>query len=168
MAATLVFRLTGGTGNTVPGSSLGGIMSTTELSGTAMNNLYDDVSPAERISGIPKEYRALDVFNSGDAQAESVEVYMSTPTSSLGTVLNIGHDATNNPHISGWDGETIANDTTDPASPVISFAERTSGSKLALPNIPAGQACRVWFDRIVTADVENTASDLGTIAVDYA
>ena len=51
MAATLVFRLTGGASNIDPDASLGGIMSNTEISGTALNNLFDDVSPDEATSG---------------------------------------------------------------------------------------------------------------------
>jgi hypothetical protein len=168
MAATLVFRLTGGASNSTPGSSLGGIMSDNAVSGTALNNLFDDVTPAERVAGIAKEYRAIDVYNSGDATAESVALYMSTPTSSTGTVLHLGYDVTNNDHIAGWDGETIGSDTTDPASPVISFDERTSSEKLTLPDIPASKAVRVWVKRIVTAGVTNTANDTGTLAVDYA
>jgi len=168
MASTLVLRLTNAATQSTPGISLGGIMSANEVSSTALNNIYDDVSPAERISGIPKEYRAIDVYNSGDATAEAVQIYMSVDTASTYTVLHIGHDATNNPHVAGWNGELLSTDTTDPASPVITFAERTSTSKLALPNIPAGSACRVFFKRIVTANAVNMANDLGTVTVEYA
>lgn len=56
MAATLVFRLTGGASNSDPDASLGGVMSNTEISGTALNNLFDDVSPDEATSG-STEYR---------------------------------------------------------------------------------------------------------------
>jgi len=168
MASTLVLRLTNAATPSTPGISLGGIMSANAVSSTALNNIYDDVSPAERISGIPKEYRAIDVYNSGDATAEAVQIYMSVDTASTYTVLHIGHDATNNPHVSGWNGELLATDTTDPASPVITFAARTSASKLALPNIPAGSACRVFFKRIVTEEAVNMANDLGTVTVEYA
>lgn len=167
MAATLVYRLTGGSANSDPDSSLGGVMSSEALAETALNNLFDDVEPSESSAG-DTEYRALDVYNSGDATAESVAIYMSTATSSSDSVLHIGHDATNNPHTTAWDGETIANESTAPASPTITFAERTSGSKLSLPNIPSGQAARVWFKRIISASAGNTANDLGTLAVDYA
>jgi hypothetical protein len=167
MASVLEFRLTGGASNSDPDASLGGVMSSNELSGTALNNLFDNVDPDEASAG-DTEYRAIDIYNSGDATATSVEMYMSTETSSSDTQLDMGHDATNDPHISSWDGETIANESTAPASPAISFAHRTTGSRLSLPNIPASQACRVFVKRVVSASAGNTSEDLGTIRVDYA
>lgn len=167
MASTLVFRLTGGAANSTPDLSLGGIMSANALSGTALNNLFDNVSPAEATAG-STEYRMIDVYNSGDTTAESVELYCSSNTTSTSTTLHLGYDATNSPHISGASLETLANETTAPASPVITFADRTTGSKLALPNIPAGEAVRVAVKRIVTAGATNTANDTATLAVDFA
>jgi hypothetical protein len=167
MVATLVFRLTGGASNADPEDSLGGIMSSEGLSATALNNLFEDVTPAERVLGIAKEHRAIDVYNSGDETATSVELYMATITSSLGTALHFGYDADQNDHIASWEGEEIDPNTADPTA-TVSFAARTSGSKLSLPDIPTLKAVRVWVRRIVTADVANTSEDLGNLAVDYA
>lgn len=167
MAATLQFRLTGGAANADPDSSLGGVMSANQLSGTAMNNLFDNVSPAEATAG-DTEYRAIDVYNSGDAAATSVTVHMETETSSADTQLDMGHDATNNPHTSAWDGETIADESTAPASPVITFGHHLTGNKLSLPDIPVGEACRVWLKRIVSAAAGNDSNDQGTLRAEYA
>jgi hypothetical protein len=167
MAATLVFRLTGGASNSDPDASLGGVMSSTEISGTALNNLFDDVSPDEATSG-STEYRMIDIYNSGDAEATSVELYTDPNTSSTDTSLELGHDATNNPHTAGADLETLANETTVPASPVIAFAVHDSGSKLTIPNIPSGQAARVSVKRIVSAGATNTSSDSATLKVQFA
>lgn len=167
MASNLVFRLTGGASNATPASSLGGIMSANALSGTALNNLFDNVSPEEATAGAT-EYRMIDVYNSGDAAAESVELYCSSNTTSTYTTLHLGYDATNSPHESGDSLETLANETTAPASPTITFADRTSGAKLALPDIPTGEAVRVAVKRIVTAGATNTANDTATLAVYFA
>lgn len=167
MAASLQFRLTGGAGNSDPDAALGGVMSANQLSDTAMNNLFDNVSPDEASSG-DTEYRAIDVYNSGDAAATNVELYMATETSSPDTAIDMGHDATNNPHTSAWAGETIANESTAPASPVITFGHRVTGARLSLPDIPAGQAARVWMKRVVSPGAGNTSNDLGTIRVEYA
>ena len=162
MAATLVFRLTGGAANSDPDASLGGAMSSTALSATPMNNLFDNVSPAEALAG-DTNYRAIDVFNSGDATAESVELYMSAETSSEDSQLDFGDGGV---HDGSDQGDTIADESTAPDG--ISFAHYTSASKLSVANIPAGEACRIWVRRVVGAEAENTANDLGTIAVDYA
>ena len=163
MAATLEYRLTGGSTNTDPDASLGGAMSDTQVSGTALNNIFDDVTPTEANDG-DTEYRAIDVYNSGDAQAESVEIYMSTETSSADTSLDFYNDGTT--HDGSDQGDTIADESTEPSG--ASWSHYTSGSKLSLPNIPASSATRLWIRRVVTAGATNTTSDQGTLAVDYA
>ena len=156
MAATLELRYTGGASNTDPDASLGGVSSTTALSATAMNNLFDNVTPSERSAG-SVEYRAISIYNSGDATATSVEMYMSTITSSTDTDLAFGLDSTTG---------TITNETTAPSG--VSFANYTSSSKLTVSDIASSGAQRVWVRRTVQASATNTSADTGTIAVDYA
>ena len=160
MAATLVWRLTGGASNSDPDASLGGVSSSNALSGTALNNLFDDVSPAESAAG-DTEYRALDLYNSGDATAGGVVVFMSTETTSSGTQLDFGLEAS--PINSSL---SVANESTAPAG--VSFAHYTSGSKLSLPDIAASSRCRVWFRRGVGAATPNLNPDQGTFTVEYA
>lgn len=167
MAAVLEWRLTGGASNSDPNASLGGVMSANQLSGTAMNNLFDDVQADEAVSG-DTEYRAVDLYNSGDAGAVSVSVWIHSQTSSPDTSVEIGHDATNNPHNAAASLETIANEGVAPTSPVISFSAPTPGSPIALPNIPAGQAVRLWIKRIVNAAAGNQANDTMTLRAQYA
>jgi hypothetical protein len=163
MAATLEFRLTGGSTNSDPDASLGGAMSSNQLSGTAMNNLFDDVSPSEASAG-DTEYRAIDIYNSGDAEAQSVAAYMSTETSSPDSQLDFWNDGTT--HDGSDQGDTIADESTEPTG--ASWSHYTSASKLSLPNIPAGQATRLWIRRVITAAAGNTNNDQGILAVDYA
>jgi len=169
MAATLKFRLTGGASNTNPNASLGGVMSSTEVSATPMNNLFDNVSPAEAEAG-DVEFRAIDIYNSGDATATEVKIYMSTETSSPDTQIDLGYDSAG-AHASDWSGPSISNEGDTPADSGggnISFSHYTSLSKLTLPDIPSGQAVRVWLKRIVSTGAGNTADDQGTITVEYA
>ncbi len=167
MPAILQLRLTGGAANSDPAASLGGVMSANQVSATAMNNLFDNVDPDEASAG-DTEYRAIDVYNAGDAAATSVSVHMSTETSSTDTALDLGHDATNNPHTAAWAGETIADEDTAPAAPVITFGHHVAANKLSLPDIPAGEACRVWLRRVVSAAAGNTSNDQGTFRAEYA
>ena len=160
MAAILVWRLTGGASNSDPNASLGGVRSSNALSATALNNLFDDVSPAESAAG-DTEYRALDLYNSGDATAGGVVVFMSTETTSSGTQLDFGIEAS--PINSSL---SVANESTAPAG--VSFAHYTSGSKLSLPDIAASSGCRVWFRRVVDAGAANLNPDQGTFTAEYA
>lgn len=163
MAAVLEFRLTGGSTNTDPNASLGGAMSANPVSATAMNNLFDNVSPTEANDG-DTEYRAIDLYNSGDAAATAIEMYMSAETTSADSQLDFG---TNNTTHDGSDqGDTIADESTAPGG--ITFAHYTNASRLSIVDIPAGSAVRVWIRRVIVAGAANTANDTGTIAVDYA
>ena len=167
MSATIELRLTGGSTNTDPDASLGGVMSSEVVSVTALNNIFDNIDPTEAGTG-DTEYRFIDVYNSGDEAATSVEIYISSQTSSTDTSLELGQDATNNPHTSVADLETLSNESTAPASPVITFGEHPVGDKLVLSDIPAGQASRICLKRIVSALATNTSNDTATIAVVFA
>jgi hypothetical protein len=160
MAAVLALHLTGGAANADPNASLGGVSSSVAISGTPANNLFDDVAPAEATAG-DIEYRALDIKNTGDASAVVIKAFMDPVTSSPSTVLAFGIGASPI-------GSTlsIANESTAPAG--VSFANYTPGSKLTIPDIPAGNYARLWIRRTVTAGAVNAASDQGTINVDYA
>lgn len=167
MAATLQFNITGGASNTDVDASLGGVMSSTGVSATALNNIFDDVSPDKASAG-DTEYRMVDVYNSGDAEATSVEVYISSNTSSSDTELQLGQDTTNNPHTAVASLETLSNESTAPATPVITFGTHDSDNKLSLPNIPAGEAARVCLKRVVSASAGNISEDTATLSVIYA
>ena len=167
MPAALQLRLTGGASNNDPASSLGGVMSSNQVSAVAMNNLFDNVDPDEASAG-DVEYRAIDLYNAGDAAATNVSIHMSTETSSTDTAIDLGHDATNNPHTAAWNGETIADEDTAPASPAITFGHHVAANKLSLPDIPVGQAARVWLRRTVSAAAGNTSNDQGTFRAEFA
>ena len=167
---TLSFYLTNPSGSGAaqgsPHNSLGGYRSTTQVSASAMKNLFDDVTVAESIVG-DTEYRFLDVYNSGDSSATKVQVFVSSDTSSSGTEITLGYNSTNQPHEDSWDGEDIANEDTAPASPSLTFGTYTRASPLHLGTIPAGRSVRICVKRTVTAGVPWTARDVGTIAVRY-
>jgi len=169
MAASLQFRLTGGATNSDPDASLGGVMSSTEISEDPMNNLFDNVSPAEGKSG-DVEHRGIDVYNAGDEDATEVAIYMSDETSSPDTQLDMGQDSIG-AHDSDWNGPSIADEGDTPSDSQggnISFDHYTSSNKLSLPDIPSGKAVRVWLKRVVQANAGNTSNDQGTITVEYA
>lgn len=163
MAAILQFRLTGGTSNSDPNASLGGVSSSNQVSATAMNNLFDNVSAAEAAAG-DTEYRAIDIYNAGDADAVGVEIYMKTPTSSADSQLDMGSEASPLNSATSVANESASPDLTGGSA----FANRTSGSPLSLPDIPAGEYARVWLRRVIAAAAGNTANDQGTIEVVYA
>ncbi len=167
MAASLQFRLTGGSSNTNPNASLGGVMSSVQISATALNNLFDNVQPDEASAG-ESEYRALDLYNAGDTPATSVEVYTSIQTTSPDSLVDIGYDVSAGSHQTNANLETVANEDTAPSSPSITLAQRLVGSELSLPDIAVGQAVRVWFRRVISPGAANISNDSFTFNAKYA
>jgi len=152
MAATIQYRLTT--------NNLGGAATTTQISATAMNNLFDNVSPDEATAG-DAEYRALDLYNAGDAAATAVTVYCNG-TTSTGTDLLFALEAS--PLASTT---AVADESTAPTVSG-SFTVYTSASKLSVPDIPAGGYARLWLKRTVTAGTGNLATDTTTLSIEYA
>lgn len=143
-----------------PNNSLGGTAGTTQVSSTALNNIFDDVTAAEATAG-DVEYRAIDLYNSGDAAATAVNIWISSETTSPDTQLDMGIEAS-----PVGSTTSIADESTAPTG--VTFAHYTSASKLSVPDIPAGSYARVWIKRTVTAGATNTSNDQGTIAWEYA
>lgn len=158
MSASLQFRLTGGASNSDPNASLGGVASTVQISGTPLNNLFDNVAAAEAVAG-DVEYRALSLHNAGDATATAVKIWIDSDTTSPNTEIDLALD-------SGT--QSIANENTAPSSPALTFSHPNSGAKLSISDIAAGGAQRVWIKRTVTAGAGNLANDSTTIKVEYA
>lgn len=156
MASSLQLRLTGGAGNSDPNASLGGVMSANQVSGTPMSNLFDNVTADEAAAG-DVEYRAIDIYNAGDANATSVSVYIDPDTTSPKTEIDLGLDSTT---------QSVGNEGTAPGS--VSFAHYTSASKLSVPNIAVGAAQRLWLRRTVTSGATNLSNDSTTLKVEYA
>ena len=158
MAATLQFRLTGGASNSDPNASLGGVASTTQLSGTPLNNLFDNVLAAEAAAG-RIEYRAISLHNAGDAAATLVKIWIDTDTTSASTEIDIALDAGT---------QSIVDESTAPSSPALSFSHPAVGSKLSISDIAAAGAQRVWIRRTVTAAAGNLSNDAAILKVEYA
>jgi|OM-RGC.v1.023313865 hypothetical protein len=159
MAASLEIRLTGGAANSDPDASLGGTMSSETISATALNNLFDNVSAAEASSG-DTEYRAIDVYNAGDATAKSVQAWISTESPSDDSEIEFGKDDTAT--------QELSDESTAPDSPAVNFSHHTSASKCDIDDIAAGSAQRLFLKRTISASAGNYADDGITLCVQYA
>jgi len=164
MPATMEFRYTGGSTNTDPNASLGGVMSSTVIPDATMNNLFDDVSADEATNGVT-DYRAIDIYNAGDATGTAVKIWVDQQPAS-GIQIEIGYDDTNSPHTADASLPSIASETEAPTG--ITFSAPDAGNKLSLEDCPAGQALRIWVKRTVPAGTGNTASDSTRIKIEYA
>lgn len=158
MAASLEWRLTGGASNTDPDASLGGTVSSEVVSSTALNNLFDNVDPADALAG-DVEYRAIQLQNTGDATAVLIRLWISAETGSSDSIIAVGID-------SGT--QSIADEDTAPDTPTITFTHPLVGSKMTISNIAAAAGARLWVRRTISASATNYANDTVELTVTYA
>lgn len=136
----------GGASNTDPNASLGGAISSTELTDNTTHNLWDVVSSAESSSG-DTEYRCIYVKNEhGSLTLQSAKVWINTqtPSSSTSVDIGLGTAAVNATE------QTVPNEQTAPGS--VTFGPAAGeGSALSIGNIPAGQYKSIWIRRTINS-----------------
>jgi hypothetical protein len=160
----IVYRLSGGAANTSPAASLGGAMSTAGggvITSGAANNLWDDVSGAESLSG-DTEYRGFYVRNecATAITLQSPVVWIDVQTTSPDTSFEIAVAA----EAASVAMASIANESTAPAT-VVFTTPATKGAGLALTNLAQNAYRGIWIKRIVTASAA-AANDSGSIRVE--
>jgi hypothetical protein len=133
-----------------PAGSLGKYASTTQLSGTPLNNLFDTVTGAENTS-LESEYRCIFVHNNHSTlQALDSVVWIAGETAG-GADITIGVDPTAASPVGATSAQAvqIVNENTAPAG--VAFSKPlAAGSGLSLGNIPAGSVKAVWICRTTT------------------
>jgi hypothetical protein len=156
-ATDIKFYLSGGAANSDVNASLGGAISSTEITSASLHNLFDQVSSAEASSG-EDEYRGFYVKNThGTLTWQSVKAWL-TDTGGAQVTLYLalcdeGVNATM---------ETVANENTAPSGPT--FSQPTSeGAGLSLGNIAAGQHYGIWVRRNVPASASAANADTAVI-----
>ena len=152
--------LSGGAENTDPDDSIGGAISTTELTDDTLHNLFAKVTAAEALAGSTK-YRAVFFKNEHATLTwEAVKAYIDTQTTSEDTSIEIGVAAEGkNSAI-----EAIADEDTAPED-VVFTATTTPASGEDVPDLEAGDYIGIWVKRIVDAEATATASDSGKPAL---
>jgi hypothetical protein len=153
----ILYRLSGGAGNSAPAASLGGAKSSATVAST---DLFDDVASGEASAG-DTEYRCIYVHNNhGSLTMETAKIWVQANTPSADTTIDIGLGTS---AINGTE-QTVANENTAPSG--VSFsAPSVEGSALSLGNIPFGQHKAVWVRRTVNASASAAASDTFTLRV---
>ncbi len=155
LASELLYKLsvkTGTAGNSTagtPAGSLGKYISTTGVSTTALNNLFDDISGDENAAA-EAEYRCLFIHNANASLTlQNAVVWISAEVAG-GANAAIAVDTTAASAIGATAAQAleVANEDTAPA---LTFASPTSkAGALALGNIGAGQCRAVWVRRTAT------------------
>jgi len=150
------YRLSGGSGNSDPLLSLGGVKSSTEVSST----LFDDISSGESATG-EDEYRCIYIHNNhGSLTMESTKMWIQSNTPSPDTTVAIGAGTSD---INGTE-QTVGSEGTAPSG--VTFSSPSSeGTAISLGNIPYGQHKAVWVRRTVSEGASAYNSDSFTLRV---
>lgn len=149
-----------------PNASLGDQISTTQVSGTALNNLFDDVTGDESAAG-DVEYRCVFVHNNHATLAfQNAVVYLSAETAG-GAAMALATDnvAASAVGSASAQADTVANENTAPSAVSAFSAPTTKAAGLSLGTINAGNVKAFWVRRTVTAATAAANNDGGTIAV---
>ncbi|SRR5258706_10523625 len=146
VSADIKYYLSGGGSNTDPNASLGGVISTTEITTATLHNLFDVVSGDESTAG-DTEYRCFYVKNThATLTLQSPVVWIQTQTPSPDTSAQIALDSNG----ANATAVTVADENTAPAGASFS-APSTKGAGLSLGNLAPGQKYGIWVKRIVPA-----------------
>ena len=143
----------GGAGNTVGNSCLGGARSTAAQVASDVNgNLFDIVTADQANQGVT-EYRCLYIRNSNSTSSWSTVKFWIESTSSGGDKITIGLGTS---AINGTE-QTIANEKTSPTG--VNWSETSSySSGLAVGTLTPNQHKAVWLRRVVPEDCQAEAN----------
>lgn len=154
------FHLSGGAANADPNASLGGAISTTEIVGATLHNLFDIVAGAEAEAG-DTEYRCFYVKNNhGTLTLQNAEIWVQTesPSTDSDEEIGLGSSAI------GGTEQTVADESTAPAG--VTFGQANGqGAALAIGDIPAGSHKAVWIKRVISAAAAAYNSDSSVLRV---
>lgn len=142
-----------------PNDSIGGFMSSTELSGTPANNLFDDITGAENAAAAVLDYRCMFVHNShATLTLQAPAVWISAEVAS-GADVAIALDGTGvvAEALATAQAERVANEATAPTGET--FSAPTTFATGLLPGDMAALTCQGVWVRRTTANTAAVAAD---------
>lgn len=157
---------------TDPDASLGNYRSSTEVVDAVANNLYDDVSDAERIAG-DTEYRCYCIKNTnGSDSLLNPKIWIETDTGNAQDDISFAVEVPTGGDQTGY-AQTIANESTAPtvgSGNVSAWSDATSkvtgvgvNQGAHDVNLDAGELVYIWLRRVITAGA--TAVNNETVAI---
>jgi hypothetical protein len=150
------FYLSGGSSNTNPNLSLGGVISTTEITSGQLHNLFDVVGNTESVAG-DVEYRCIYVKNTSSTftlNTSYIDIKSNTTSPSTSIDLSLGISAINGTE------QTIVNESTSPTG--MSWIIENTGNKV-IGSLSPGQHKAIWVRRTVSASAVSFNNDTAII-----
>lgn len=99
-----------------PDASLGSYRSSTEITDSADNNLFDDVSGAESTAG-DTEYRCICIKNNhGSLELQTAKVFLQEAVVGAGNSIEFAVETPETANLTNGDAQSIVNESTVPTS----------------------------------------------------
>lgn len=149
------FQLSGGAENANPNLSLGGVISSEEITDAELENLFDFVSGDESNAG-DIEHRCIYLKNNhATLSMLGAKVWLQSISANPDTTRSIGLGSS---AISGTE-QTVPNEGTAPGSVTFSTAANEEAA-LSIGDIPAGGHKAIWIRRVISvgASAANSVS----------
>jgi hypothetical protein len=144
-------RLSGGAANTDPNTSIGGNLSSFQISDAILNSMFDDISSAEALAG-NINYRCFYVYNSNAfSPFNGVNVWMKQLPGGDAT-MSLGLD----PGGLNSTPAVVINEATAPSGVTFSSAINVS-TALYMGNIPPLGRFPIWIRRVQSGNASPTA-----------
>jgi hypothetical protein len=166
VSTDLKWYYSGGSANADANASLGGEISSVEITSNLLQNLFDNVSAAEASAG-STEYRCAYLKNTNGADTvNDMKLWISSNTPSTTTRVDIALDPAGIGNgVSPGMATTIADETTAPSG--VSFANSPdpvdASTAIAIGNLTTGECQAVWFRRVVDSGTAALAHDPVTV-----
>jgi hypothetical protein len=142
------YRFSGTSGTGTANGSLGGAKASNQMTTDTSQNIFDNVTGTESQAG-DIEYRCFFVHNAhATLTLVNAQIWFVSNTTSGDDTVDM---ALGNVAVGTSSEQTIANESTAPSSPSLTFSNPTSGSPLTIGNIPPGEHKGIWLRRTVNA-----------------
>lgn len=156
--ANLNWYLSGGAENSSAAASLGGVISSTEVTADA---LFDDVTGDQASSG-HTDYRCIYIKNEDADTLSTSKLWIQTNTASADTAITIGLDLAG---VSAT-ADTIADETTAP-DPAVTFSTAVDKANgLAVGNLAQNAYYGIWIKRVVGSSAAAVTGDTFTLKIE--
>ena len=147
------FSVSAGSGNSSSGAaatSLGGQISTTEITDATLHNLFDVITGDENAAS-DVEYRCIFVHNNhGSLTWENVVVWISAETAGgANTAISVDTTGVTPVGSASPQAKTAADESTAPSGQTFT-SPTTKGTGLSIGDIPAGSCAAIWLRRTAT------------------
>lgn len=148
-ASDIKFYHSGGASNNQGTADLGGAISAVEIPSGTANNLWDDVTNAERVAG-DTEYRCIYIKNTSAGGTWKTPVVWIDSQETKGTAAI----ALDSAAVGATAASSSADENTAPASPAVNWGTLTSkAAGTAIADIGPGGYKAIWIKRQVTANI---------------